>query len=420
MKNKVSWKRNFILLAVGRFVSILGSSIQAVAIPLFVLDLTHSGAAVATMSIAYMLPRIFLMPIAGIIGDRGDRKFLMVSMDFLRGFLICFLAFLASRNLVSLPILLFVQAAMAVMDNLFEIPTGAMFPDIVPQEFLMKANSIMGMVRIFPQILGPALGGVLYGFYGITVVFLVNGISFILSAISELFIVYKQKIEKKSAHVSQIFADLKEGFLFVWNHSLIRTILIFALFLNFLVSPLFMVVYPYTMREVMKFSAQEFGFLETSFTLGALLGNFLIASYLSKRNIWKAMKVSVFLFEVPIILMGILVAPNVVAALEKATLFISFFVMLLIMGFLNPIINVPLDTAFQRMTPSHIRARAFSFLVLVSSGMVPLGSALYGYLVDSLPTHLLYYTIGISSLVLASALLITIRGKNFFSDNFSE
>ncbi|MCD6550732.1 MFS transporter [Thermotoga sp.] len=411
MNDLAFWKRNFVLLALGRFVSILGSSIQAVAIPLFVLDLTHSGTAVATMSIAYMIPRIFLMPIAGVIGDRGNRKFLMVSMDFLRGFLICFLALLAARDSVTLSVLYLSQVAMAIMDNLFEIPTGAMFPDIVPADFLMKANSIMGMVRIFPQILGPALGGVIYGFYGIAIVFLVNGISFVLSAISEIFIVYKRRVEKKSAHFSQIFEDLKEGFLFVWQHTLIRTILIFALFLNFLISPLFMVVYPYTIREVMKFSAQEFGFLETSFTTGALIGNFLIVSYLSKRNMWKAMKISIFLFEIPIVFLGILVMPGVSSNLERKILFAAFFVTFLIMGFLNPLINVPLDTAFQKMTPSHVRARAFSFLILVSNGMIPLGSVLYGYLVDKTPVHFLYYGVGVLSLLIAVLLLVVLEGK---------
>ncbi|WP_231555959.1 hypothetical protein [Thermotoga neapolitana] len=52
MNELLHWKRNFFLLALGRFVSILGSSIQAVAIPLFVLDLTHSGSAVALMTVA--------------------------------------------------------------------------------------------------------------------------------------------------------------------------------------------------------------------------------------------------------------------------------------------------------------------------------------------------------------------------------
>ncbi|ACM22505.1 MFS transporter [Thermotoga neapolitana] len=409
MNELLHWKRNFFLLALGRFVSILGSSIQAVAIPLFVLDLTHSGSAVALMTVAYMVPRILFTPIAGIVGDRGDRKFLMVSMDFLRGFLICFLALLAFRNSVTLPVLYVSQIAMAVMDNLFDIPTGAMFPDIVPQDFLMRANSIMGMVRIFPQILGPALGGVIYGFYGIAIVFLVNGVSFVLSAISEIFIVYSRKVEKKPAKFSQILEDLKEGFLFIWNHELIRTILIFALFLNLLISPLFMVVYPYTIREVMKFSAQEFGFLETSFTLGALLGNFLIASYLSKKNMWKAMKISIFLFELPIVFLGFLVMPDF--SLSRLVIFSLFFITFLIMGFLNPIINVPLDTAFQRMTPSHIRARAFSFLILVANGVTPLGSVLYGYLVDRVPVHFLYYIVGALSFLVAVLLLVALRGK---------
>jgi len=409
MTEKSTWKRNFILLALGRFVSILGSSIQMVAVPLFVLDLTRSGTAVATMTAAYMIPRIFLMPIAGVIGDRANRKFLMVSMDFLRGLLICLLALLAFNEKITFQVLCLSQVVMAAMDNLFEIPTGAMFPDIVPSELLMKANSIMGMVRLFPQLVGPAIGGMLYGFYGIAVVFLLNGISFIASAVSELFIVYRQEVKKDPPTFREIVEDLKEGFKFVWGHSsLLRMVLTFALLLNFFVSPLFNVVYPYTLRVIMKFSAQEFGILESSFVLGAFFANLLIVSHLFKGDMWKVMKVSLLLFGIPIVVFGVMATPTVLPTFEKATLFGLLFVNFSALGLLNPLINVPFDTAFQKMTPSHVRARAFSSLMLVSNGMAPLGAVMYGWLTDRVPVHFLYYGAGAVSLLIAVTFLLAL------------
>lgn len=70
--------RNFWLFAMGRFVSLVGSGVQDGALPLFILDLTGSGTIMGTFMIISMLPRLLLYPIAGVLGDRINRKWIMV------------------------------------------------------------------------------------------------------------------------------------------------------------------------------------------------------------------------------------------------------------------------------------------------------------------------------------------------------
>ena len=73
--------RNFWLFAFGRFVSQLGWAVQDVALPLYVLDKTHSGSMTTAFILAEIIPSIIVMPFAGAIGDRYNRKHLMVSFD---------------------------------------------------------------------------------------------------------------------------------------------------------------------------------------------------------------------------------------------------------------------------------------------------------------------------------------------------
>ncbi|MBU7044892.1 MAG: MFS transporter, partial [Theionarchaea archaeon] len=91
-------QRNFWLYAVGRLVSLIGTGVQDIAVPLFILDITRSGTAMGTFMIISMVPRLVLIPLAGVVGDRVNRKLIMVWMDFGRGAVILFLAFLAAQN----------------------------------------------------------------------------------------------------------------------------------------------------------------------------------------------------------------------------------------------------------------------------------------------------------------------------------
>jgi DHA3 family macrolide efflux protein-like MFS transporter len=146
--------RNFWLYSVGRLVSFIGTGVQDVALPLFILDLTGSGAVMGTFMILTVAPRLVMIPLAGVIGDRVNRKKIMVWTDFGRGILILGLAGLAYSNYITLPLLFGAQFLTSVMNALFGPATSAMLPDIVEEEDLTRANSILGAVNSVSFIVG--------------------------------------------------------------------------------------------------------------------------------------------------------------------------------------------------------------------------------------------------------------------------
>ncbi len=118
----MSLNKNFWLFAVGRFVSQLGWAVQDVALPLYVLDKTHSGGGMMTAFIlAEMIPALIVMPFAGgVVGDRYNRKKLMVWFDIARGGILLF-SVLAFDLLGGLSQLIVVQVIMAVMGGVFRL-----------------------------------------------------------------------------------------------------------------------------------------------------------------------------------------------------------------------------------------------------------------------------------------------------------
>ena len=393
------FNRNFVLYILGRLVSLIGSGIQIIAIPLYILDLTGSGAAMGIFTLLGILPRLLAAPFAGVIGDRFNRKNIMVLMDFLRGFLILYLAFLSFGGTLNLLILFIIQAVISVFDGFFGAATGAMLPDIVTEENLRKANSILGSVNSFSMIIGPILGGIIYGILGISMVFLINGISFVISAISEMFIVYKVKFnQKEKLGVKAFFVDFKEGVLFIFKNRGLKFLFTFAMITNFLLSPLLQVVEPYVLRQIVKMSSEQYGFVQTFFTIGMLLGNVFLVSFLSKVKNKVLMLTGILLETFLLIMFSVLIFPNILSLFSIWQFFWITGLIYFSIGVFNVLVNVPISTNLQLMTPSNIRSRVFSTLEIFAQIMVPLGAVIYGFLLDHMAAHLLFLTVTLISL----------------------
>ena len=391
MKN--SSKGNFRLFALGRLVSLIGTGIQMIAIPLYILDLTGSGAYMGIFTMLSLLPSLILSPFAGVIGDRYNRKKIMVSMDFLDGFLILLLSFLSYINLMNITVIFTAQVFISLIGAMFNAATSAMLPELVEKDELNKANSLIGSVNSISMIIGPALGGIIYGIWGIKIVFLLNGISFILSAVSEIFIKYEKKNTKQEKLSLKIFTrDIKEGITYIFSYKGLKYLFIFAMVVNFIISPLFSVVLPYIVRKTIKFSSQQYGYLETLFTVGMLLGNIVFAVFLSKVRAKKLILIGLFAFFGTNILFSFAVFPQSINYFMGPS-WILFGVLggiLLLMGFFNPIMNTPIMTNIQKMVPNNLMSRVFSVIGVIAQAGVPLGAIIYGFMLDKIQGQYIY------------------------------
>ncbi|MCA6213995.1 MFS transporter [Thermococcus bergensis] len=399
--------RNFWLYAMGRFVSLVGSGVQDVALPLFIL-VTGSGTIMGIFMIISMLPRLILYPIAGVVGDKINRKWIMVWMDFGRGAVILFLALLASRNLITIPILFAAQFVVSLMNALFGPATGAMLPDIVEKEELMRANSILMSLNSTAYIVGPALGGIIYGVGGIMAAFLINGVSFIASGVSELFIRYEQKVEKIK-NIGEIVDGLRDGLNYIRVQRGILILMSFVLVVNFLAVPIFAVLYPYVMRVVIKFSAEQYGFLETSFMGGILLGNLLIGAFFAKKKAENLLVKGLIFETVFLLVFAILMFPQSIAFFLGPSwrMFGAIALVSVLMGISNAFVTTPLNVEFQQLVPTEYRARVFSVVEVMSQGIVPIGYGMVGILLDKLPAHWIAFSLTV--LILISVLLFVAK-----------
>jgi len=203
------WNKNFILLAQGRFVSLFGSVLFSVALGFWVLDKTGSGTLMGTIMAASSLPRILIAPFAGPLIDRWRKSRILVAADFINGFFVLAATVIIYMDLLEVWMVFIVAIVSGISSAFFTPASAAIVPELVPPKKITNANSVNSMVSSASEILGTPLGGILYTTFGAPLLFLLNGISYILSAISEIFIKSSKEKSMSANSDYNYWEDLK-------------------------------------------------------------------------------------------------------------------------------------------------------------------------------------------------------------------
>ncbi len=410
--------RDFGLLFLGRLVSQVGDGIHYLVLTWLVLDLTGSGTALGTMLFASSIPMVLLAPFTGVLADLWDRKTIVVSMDILRGLILLGLAFIFKAGHLTMPILYAATIFSSLCGVLFGPAISATIPGLVKKEELVKANSLNNLSRGATMIVGPVLGAFLLGTTGYFGVFLINGTSFLISALSEMYIRFPKvvlediKTAEKLAPSQQFLIRLKEGFVYIWQNAGLKTLIFFAVALNFIGSPLFSVIFPYFGKEVLLLEAQQYGTVQAMLPVGFLVGTVLVG-YLTK----KVRKESLLTFGITMqgvvtVLLGFFAMPAVYGNAGLASTVLALSSSLLFIGILNTLVNVPFQVMLQETVPDGYRGRVYGLLDSMVQMLVPLSMAFAGVLVDNIsPAALLLF----AGLVMAALGLAMTSSRNINS-----
>ena len=369
-KEEKLWNMNFALLWQGQLVSAMGDIIYEIALGFWVLARTGSTGLMGTLMAASMLPRVIISPFAGVIVDRADRKKLLVWMDFIRGVMITFVGIAALLDFIQIWMVFVAGVLLGVCGAFFNPSVSSSIPDIVPKSKLIKANSALSMVQNGINVIANPIGGFLYVVLGAPLMFLFNGISYLFSSFTEIFI----KIPKVERPVQEkhFIADLTDGFKFVWNFKGLRYIVSMAAFINFFAMMAIVLVLPLFQRTA-GLGEIKYGWAIATMTGGMFLGA-LVTSII---NIQYEKRMKLFCFS------GILFT-----ILFSIVPLVSFGIMLPLLlgaGFFNSIVNTFIGASVQITVPQEMRGKVFALMGTVSGGLAPLGMAIGGILGEFIP-----------------------------------
>ena len=402
---KKLFNRNYLLLWQGQSVSRIGNQAFAVGMLYWILEKTGSATLMGTLAALAAIPGVLLGPIAGTIADRRSRKAIIVGTDLVNGLVVTafalFMLYVPAPVKLQLTFLFAVSIFLATTTTFFRPAISAALPELVPKERLTTANSLGQLSRQLTVLVGQGAGGVIYAVLGAPILFLIDGLSFLFSSFSELFIRIPQHIPEKSKSLKEELQQFKEGLRvglrYVWNTRGIRTMMFASSFLAFLTAPV-LILLPVFVRKYLGAGPEAYGFLLASYGLGTMLG-YLFAGILGLQGKTRARVLIVLMFTEA-------ASYAVLGMMRSVPPALAFAV---VGGALDGFVIVNLTTILQLTTPSEIRGRVFGLLGTISSGLAPIGMGLAGVVADLVHQNIPLIYVVVSALM---ALLILIAASD--------
>ena len=360
MQEKSLFKNlNFMLLWAGQSVSQLGTALYNLAIMWYILEKTGSTLAMGISVVCFTLPTTIIGPIAGVFADKHDKKKIIVITDCINGLLMLALSYFIAVENISIGALYVVMALGASVSAVFTPAITSSMPMIVDSQQLTKANSLSQFTSRIVSILGPALAGILIAVLDMWILFFINGISYLISAISESFITIP-KVDVKDT--SQKFVEqFKEGLSNVWNNKLVLYLVISGgIIINFFLAPLS--IYSAVISANLDKGATGLGIMQASVSIGALLGSVMILLGFIK-NKYKMAIAGLTLEGLALIALGLFIQ--------------NYYLILFFMGMLGlgvAMASVGISTLYQILIPKEKMGRVMSIVTTLCSVTIPLGT----------------------------------------------
>ncbi|MHA2227005.1 MAG: MFS transporter [Candidatus Hodarchaeales archaeon] len=347
---------NFGKLLLGQLISNIGSQFSYIAILFLVYDLTGEIYAMALLSIAQAIPMILIGPWAGVIVDKIDRKYAMAGADLAQALAIVIIPFTAVfPDQIRILWIIGIAFCNAAFARFFYPARAASIPNLIDnKKELLTANSLSVGTYQVSALIGPMLAGVIIGTIGYDIPFIIDSLSFVLSALCILLISGSLKADNPSTE--KPFQDLISGGKFIINFPPLLYLLTIFSMLMFAGGASLVLIVPYLETE---HGLVEQGFREFVFGLmvacSAALG-MIIAFLLSrKKQITKPISLITWTLMIAGIILVIFgAAPNLwIVGIG----WIGF-------GAIEVFIGIPLQTITQETVPDELRGKIFSFINL--------------------------------------------------------
>lgn len=361
--------RNFRIWWFGQAVSLIGTWMQNMAQGWLILELTNSPLLLGILTAVQNLPFLIMSLPAGVLADSLSKRtiiyatqLIMLILAFIQGIMIYF-------EIIQYWHVLILAAFLGAVTAFDMTARQSFFVELVGKKDLMNAIALNSISINVARMVGPAVGGILIGKFGLSVCFLINSASFLTVLISLFFIKLpiEQQRSSKNTHIS---TQVAEGISYIKKLPIIMNAMILSALLN-LFAANYSVLIPVLARENFGMEAGGYGFLVSAAGLGSLFGALLlsfISSYGPRRFILLSGAIGYCLFQL------------IISGVKSASLAATILVLI---GFSMVIFNASTTSTIQANVADNYRGRVMSIYFLVYQGMIPFGSAISGLIANN-------------------------------------
>ena len=391
--------RNFNLVFLGALVSNIGNLFYSFAVSFYILKITSNNALIqglylAVGGVVFCVVTLF----GGVIGDRYNKAKIMYMCDYIKGIVIIGFTILLMFVIKSVTVQVVSLFVVAIISNaiagIFSPASSALLPQIVEEDQYQQAESYFSLLSSLQSIVGIILAGILYSLIPINVLFLIVGICYILSGVSEMFIKYSSEYEKNDEKLTTkvVFRDIKDGFKYLVSLKSMFAILICALFINFFFSPIFSNFIPYfIVTDIAEsdymfksFMAPEIweSIFTVAFGAGSIVMSIIMSSMKPREKYNKIIRYSMLLIALMLYVVSISYLLFKKSTISINTLLIIITSIIMLIGLLTISINVSTTTTLMKKIDKDKFGKVTSVSNIGSQGLIPLGLFLSGLLLS--------------------------------------
>ena len=391
---------NYRFLWIGNFSANGAQWLQLLSVGWLVQQLTEGTTAsallVITVGAINTLPSLFVSPWGGVLGDRLDRRKLVMSLQlFMTCMAFCF-AFLILMDWIRVWHAYSYVLISGVCRSLIQPLRQALVANTVPKEAIGNAFATNVLTITGTRLIGPFFGGILIAFLGFFWNFIVEGLLYLGMVLAFLPMRTPYYQPRKESQRKSFFADIKEGIVYIWKgERIILNLMILSLIPNVLLHPVWF-MFPIFTVEVLKAGPDVGGYLLAITGLGGLIAALTISSFGFIFKKGKVALVSVICSSITVIIFA--QSPWVPVA----------FVVIAAMAFFQAAFRTTNGTLIQTLVPDELRSRITS-LQGVGRGFVVFSSLAIGWFISLTSVVFAITTIGIAGVTLSSFFYLTFK-----------
>ncbi len=359
--------RNYRLWFWGQMTSLFGTWMQQTAAGFLIFELTRSPAYLGYAAFAMGVPTWLFMMYGGVLADRIERRTLLIITQTMMMILALILSVLTFLHIIQAWHIIVLAFGLGVA-NAFDAPARQAFVrELVGHEDMTNAIALNSAMFNSATAIGPAVSGVTYALVGPAWCFTINAVSFL--AIIFALSLMRIDPQPKPLQRNSMGSDLKEGMRYIFNHSMIRTLIgVVAVTSFFGIS--FATLIPAWAVKILGGDATTNGILHSARGLGALFGALMIASLGRFQFRGRLLTLGSFVFPLFLLTFGFLRW----LPLSLLMLFGVGVSIMLIFNLANAMI--------QTLVVDTLRGRVMSIYSFSFFGLMPLGSLWVGLLAE--------------------------------------
>lgn len=351
LKNK-----NFALLTVGGFISSIGDYLYNIGITVYIYSLTKSVGAVALMWLSRAVLRIPVLYLSGIIADCYNKKRVIAFTNLISVIFAFLFIFVNEKTLWPIYILAFLLQSLNDIDMSSET---ALLPELVPKDQLQYSNSVFSFLESTSVFLAPAIGGIIYKFYGSNILFIINAASFLIAGILFSFIKYNHVKSEINREKIGIIKSGLDGYKILLKYVNVK--IVFVIMSVYAVLGRFYETYKVAVSDILlNLNPEGIIYFDYALAIGGLSVP-LIVKVLSKRNHAVIFTVSSIIVSLAYLIFG------------YSHNFIITFIILTILGLTQNIQGIYSRTIIQNNIPKEYLGRVFSFYKMLLTLFAILG-----------------------------------------------